>query len=203
MLINESFNADIFPSIRKVARVIPISKFGWQNQVENFRPISTIHFLSKVIERLIYTRILAYINKFNILNDVQYGFRKGKSTGDGVLTFTHNCYEALKDKKYLVSVFLDFKKAFDAVDHGILLRKLHCYSFRGTANNSWFESYLENRFQYVDIHVTYSAKLLLDFSKVAFWALFCFFCILMIFTCVLIFLTLFILLRIVLFMPRH
>ena len=158
VLINESFNAGIFPSILKVARVVPIPKSGSQNQVENFRPISTIHFLSKVIERLIYTRILDFINKFNILNDVQYGFRKGKSTGDAVLTFTQNCYEALNDKKYLVSVFLDFKKAFDTVDHGILLRKLHCYGFRGTAN-SWFESYLENRFQYVDIHGTCSAKL--------------------------------------------
>ena len=92
----------------------------------------------------------------------------GKSAGDAVLTFTQICYEALNDKKYLVSVFLDFKKAFDTVDHGILLRKLHCYGFRGTAY-SWYESYLENRFQYVesylenrfryvDIHGTISQK---------------------------------------------
>ena len=68
VLINESFNAGILPSILKVARVVPIPKSGSQNQVENFSPISTIHFLSKVIERLLYTRILDFINKFNVFS---------------------------------------------------------------------------------------------------------------------------------------
>ena len=114
--------------------------------------------MSKVVERIIFKRIDNFISKFNILADVQYEFRKNKSTSDAVLTFTQDCYAAFNNKKMLLSIFLDFSKAFDTVDHEILLRKLHCYGFRGNIH-SWFRSYLEGRLQYVDILGVRSAKL--------------------------------------------
>ena len=151
-------SSSIFPSIFKEARVVPIHKSGVHNQLVNYRPISTLHFLSKVIERIIYKRVNVFIKRFDILTDVQYGFRRGKSTNDSVLAFTQNCYNGLNSKKYLLSIFLDFSKAFDTVDHNILLRKLFCYGFRGPIH-AWFRSYLEGRFQYVDINGTCSNKL--------------------------------------------
>ena len=122
------------------------------------------------------------------------GSEKNKSTNDAVLTFTKDCYAAFNNKKILLSIFLDFSKAFDTVDHEILLRKLHCYGFRGNIH-SWFWSYLEGRLQYVDILGVRSAKIKLPqaFSRVVFSDLCCFFYILTIFISVPISLNLFIL----------
>ena len=157
-LINSSIKSGIFPYIFKVARVIPIRKSGSKYLLENHRPISTLHFLSKVIERIVLKRITAFTDKFEILSHVQFGFRKAKSTSDAILTFTQNCYSALNDRNFLMSVFLDFSKAFNTIDHNILLKKLYRYGFRGHIH-SWFKSYLEGRHQFVDISGCCSKKL--------------------------------------------
>ena len=143
---------------RKFLNLLALSRSGSRSLTGNFCPISTLHFLSKVVERIIFKRIDDFISKFTILADVQYGFRNNKSTSDAVLTFTQDCYAAFNNKKILLSIFLDFSKAFDTVDHEILLKKLHCYGFRGNIQ-SWFRSYLEGRLQYVDILGVRSARL--------------------------------------------
>ena len=105
----------------------------------NYRPISLLSVFSKIIERLMYTRLLDFINKHNILNKLQFGFRNNHSTFMALVVFIENLVNALDSGKCAVGIFLDFQKAFDTVDHGILLDKLYSYGIRGTAHE-WFVS---------------------------------------------------------------
>ncbi len=129
----------------------------------NFRPISTLPFLSKIIEKAVHSRIVIFINKYNILFEDQFGFRKDKSTCDALLKFTELCYTCLNNKKVLLSVFLDFSKAFDTVDIDMLLKKLNFYGFRGFMLD-WFRSYIFNRTQYVDINGHFSPVLTMKYG---------------------------------------
>ena len=104
--INDSFNSGVFPEILKIARVIPIHKPGSRCLTGNFRPISTLYFMSKVVERIIFKRVDNFISKFSILAHVQYGFRKNKSTSDAVLTLTQDFYASFNNKKILFVYFL-------------------------------------------------------------------------------------------------
>jgi len=149
-LINLSVAAGVFPNFMKVARLVPIHKSGPRVDKENYRPISTLPFLSKVYERLIHARLMKYFLKYNLLYSDQYGFLKNKSTTDAILRFTDCCYSNFNRKEFLISVFLDFSRAFDTIDHVILCRKLEQYGVRGSMN-SLFKSYLGGRLQYVDI----------------------------------------------------
>ena len=92
--------------------------------VENHRPFSTLPSLSKKIERLIHSRLYSYILKYNILYENQLGFQKYKSTSDAILKFTNFCYTAINNQEITLSIFLDFSKAFDTIDHEILLKKI-------------------------------------------------------------------------------
>ena len=150
-LINSSVVAGIFPDFMKKARVIPIYKAGSKSEVSNYRPISTLPFLSKVYERIMHNRLLKFFLKHNVLYEDQHGFLPTKSTTDAILKFTDHCYSSLNKGQYLTSVFLDFSKAFDTVVHSILCRKLEKYGIRGTSNK-WFQSYLKNRTQFVEIN---------------------------------------------------
>lgn len=149
-LINCSFESGEFPDILKIARVIPIFKAGSKSSLCNYRPISTLHFISKIFERVMYSRLDKYICRFNLLTDGQFGFRKDLSTSDAVLQFTDAVYNTFNSKKYLISVLLDFSKAFDTVNHSILLSKLQSMGVRGSSL-AWFRSYLSNRKQYVSL----------------------------------------------------
>jgi hypothetical protein len=130
-LINLSFREGKFPEIFKQARVIPIHKSGSRNDVSKYRPISTIKFVSKVFEKIMYKRVSKYCEKYSIITNNQFGFRKGRCTVDAVLKFTDQVYDTFNSGKYLISVLLDFSKAFDTVQHGILLRKLDYMGIRG------------------------------------------------------------------------
>ena len=155
-LINKSFITGIFPDSLKIAKVIPIFKEGDTSDVNNYRPISILPILSKVFEKACYNQIYSYLEKNNILSTQQFGFRKQKSTTQAILDQLEYIYQNLDSNHLVFSLFLDFRKAFDSVDHSLLLKKLLHYGFRGIVYK-WFKSYLNNRKQYVEINSTKSS----------------------------------------------
>jgi len=150
-LFNESVVNGIFPSCLKVARVVPIFKDDDKRDVNNYRPISLLPFLSKVFEKLMYERLNDFFESNSILRDNQFGFRKCRGTEDTILEFINEAYKSLNDKNIFTVVYLDFSKAFDTVSHEILLAKLDHVGVRGVGN-SWFRSFLSNRRQYVHVN---------------------------------------------------
>ena len=114
----------------------------------NYCPISLLSVFSKIIERLMYSRLLNFINKHKIFNKLQFGFSNNHSTFMALVILVENLVNALDNGKCAVGIFLDFQKAFDTVDHGILLDKLYCYGIRDIAHE-WFTSYLSSRQQSV------------------------------------------------------
>ena len=149
-IMNKSFEDGIYPNCLKIGRIITIFKSGNPTDPSNYRPISTLPYLSKLFESFICNRFLNYFDKFNILTPLQFGFRKGRSTCDAITELTESIYDSLNKKSIHLSVLVDFKKAFDTISHGILINKLYCYGIRGYPLNL-IESYLNERKQYVCI----------------------------------------------------
>ena len=147
-ICNRSFMTGIFPSELKIADVVPIFKSGDDMVFSNYRPVSVLPVLSKILERLMYNRLILYINRHDLLYEYQFGFQKGKSTHMTLITLIDKISEALDQGELVIGIFLDFSKAFDTVHHGILLKKLELYGVKDTALK-WFDSYLINRLQYV------------------------------------------------------
>ena len=149
-LINCSMSQGVFPQSLKLGKILPIHKRGDSRTPANFRPISLLPYLSKVFEKVVFYRLLNHLNNNNILTPYQFGFRKNMSTLDALIHFTELMYDSLNDRKTSLNVLIDFSKAFDTVNHDILLRKLRRYGVCGSAL-LWFESYLKDREQYVSI----------------------------------------------------
>ena len=147
-LINQSFHDGIFPDELKLAKVIPIYKSGSTMELNNYRPISVLNIFSNIFERLMYNKLIKFLDKYNILDQNQFGFRQGHSTHHALITLVDNITKSLDNGDIVIGVFIDLKKAFDTVDHKIVLKKLYYYGIRGNALK-WFESYLTNRSQYV------------------------------------------------------
>jgi len=158
-IFNMSLESGIFPTQLKLARVIPVHKAGSTSSLNNYRPISTLPILSKIFEKLMFKRLLYFIRQCNLLSHNQFGFREGNSTADALLEFLDSASNSLDCKNTLISVFLDFSKAFDTVDHEILLKKMDHLGVRGVVNN-WFGSYLYGRKQYVSIGKSVSSPCL-------------------------------------------
>ena len=155
-IINLSISTGVFPHALKLAKVTPIHKSGDLINKVNFRPVSVLISLSKLFERIIYTQLMEFLTDNNILTPSQYGFRPKRSTELALVSFTKYVLDAFDNNDFVLSVFLDLSKAFDTVDHEILLSKLHHYGIRGTAHD-WFSSYLSNRRQYVHVNGQSSA----------------------------------------------
>ena len=145
-IVNLSLAAGIFPSMCKYARVAAIHKGGEKDDPNNYRPISILPILGKSIEYLVHNQLSRYCEDNNILSDHQYGFRKNSSTTYLINDLMDSLYD-YKDTNLTPSLlFLDIKKAFDTVDHGLLIEKLKFYGVNGTVI-LWIESFLSDRYQ--------------------------------------------------------
>ncbi|KAL0821890.1 hypothetical protein ABMA28_005290 [Loxostege sticticalis] len=147
-LVNLCFETGVFPISLKQSIITPVYKGGDEEDISNYRPISILPAVSKILEKLLNIRLLNYLNKFNKLSSSQFGFRRGKSTEDAILELSSFVTRQLDKSKKCLSVFLDLKKAFDTVSIPILVRKLEKIGVRGTPL-ALFENYLSERKQKV------------------------------------------------------
>ena len=145
-IFNLSFSTGIIPDNLKISLITPIFKSNEENKFENYRPISFLTCFSKLLEKLMAIRLTKFVDKNNILSKHQYGFRKNRSTEHAIIDFVDKITKSIDQGKFSVGIFLDLSKAFDTINHKILIRKLEHYGIRGIAKK-WFENYLCKRKQ--------------------------------------------------------
>ena len=152
-IYNFFFQSGIFPDMMKLAKIKTLFKKGDKYDIQNYRLISILSAFSKILEKLMYNRLLSFLKMNYTLTNVQHGFRENKSTETASHSFIESVQEALDKHLFAVGIFLDLSKAYDVINHKILLEKLDSYGVRGFAN-MWFKSYLTNRTQVVEISHT-------------------------------------------------
>jgi hypothetical protein len=147
-VINISLEKGIFPNNLITAKVIPIFKAGDVDIFTNCRPISILSSFSKIYEKVMYNRLLDFIERFEILYSFQFGFCTKHSTNHALTHLVNKIATEIDQNKISIGVFLDLSKAFDTLNHGILFSKLENYGIRGVALN-WIKSYFHNRKQFI------------------------------------------------------
>ena len=155
-IFNCSVTSGIFPATLKNSRVVPLFKSKSPKLVNNYRPISTLSVLSKIIEKIMKKRVVSYLEDNELICEKQYGFREGYNTSDAILEFTDICAHELDNRKFTIAVFLDLSKAFDTVNRQIMVSKLRNFGFVG-ADLNWFDGYLCDRKMYVDVNNSISS----------------------------------------------
>ena len=149
-MYNDCLTNGFYPSEFKIGKITPVFKKGNVELLENYRPVSTLPIFGKVFEKIIFSRLYSFFTARGILHDKQFGFRKGHSTSHAL----HNSVEIIKsatdNNKHVLGIFIDLSKAFDTLDHRILLQKLEHHGIRGQAQNL-LKSYLLGRSQYTSI----------------------------------------------------
>lgn len=150
-IINLTIYHGEIPKDLKTARVVPLHKKKSKTEVGNYRPVSVLTVVSKVLERVIYNQVQDYLQQKELLYDYQSGFRPSFSTDTCLIHLTDHIKNQIDKGNYTGMVLLDLQKAFDTVDHDILLMKLHSMGLSDTAVR-WFKSYLTGRSQIVGVN---------------------------------------------------
>ena len=148
---NLSLRTGICPNELEIGKVLPFYKSNDETELGNYRPISILPCFSKILERIVYNRLYKHLTSNNILYKKQFGFQKGHSTEHAILQLTDQISKSFEKNLFTLGVFIDLSKAFDTVDHDILLSKLKNYGVKGN-NLKWFESYLKNRKQFISFN---------------------------------------------------
>ena len=151
IIFNKSIESGVFPQLLKTSKVIPIYKAESKMLASNYRPISLLPILGKLFEKIIFARLTSFIQKYKILYNRQYGFQSGKSTEHAIIDIQENILSSFEQGRIPCCIFLDFAKAFDTVNHSILLQKLNHYGIRGNALQL-IESYLTDQEQCVQLN---------------------------------------------------
>ena len=156
-LFNLCIQTGTYPDAFKIARITPLYKSGTKSTLSNYRPICLLPVFNKIFEKLLHKRIEQHFSLNNIISENQFGFRKQRDTQQATLKLMNEILPTLGTETKAIGVFLDFSKAFDTVDHSLLLHKLQNYGVRGLAL-SLIKSYLSNRFHYVSLAEISSTK---------------------------------------------
>ncbi len=151
IIYNKSIQEGVYPVDMKIAKVIALYKKGSHVLPDNYRPISLLSIFDKIFEKLLCRRLLKYLELNNYIYKFQFGFRNKHSTTFALIDCVDNLRYLLDNENYVLGLFVDFRKAFDTVDHEILLNKLEHYGIRGQTNDL-FRSYLTGRKQYCVIN---------------------------------------------------
>ena len=155
VIVNTSVATNTYPDLWKISHVVPTYKSGDEDNVSNYRPISLLPVMSKILEKIIAEQLSRYLEFNNLLSNAQHGFRPKLSTETALLKISDKIYNNMDNKKISLLLLLDLSKAFDSVNHEILLRKCQILNIE----TEWFESYLRNRQQIVKIkNITSSCR---------------------------------------------
>jgi hypothetical protein len=164
-IFNLSLSSGDFPNKLKLCRVIPLFKAGNALECDNYRPISLLSSISKILEKIVAQKLINHLLSNDLLYAHQYGFLPNRSTEHNLMQIMNYISQALNDGNYCIAVFLDLRKAFDVCNHDILLKKLEKMGIRGIAYN-WFKNYLAGCSQFVDINGVHSDALSIEISVI-------------------------------------
>ena len=143
-IFNQSLAEGNFPDEMKKAEIIPLYKGKEFDKVVNYCPVSLLVTISKVLEKVVHKRVYRFLKKHKLLYDSQYGFRSKRLCEQAIIELVSSILQAKNQNQHSAAMFLDLSKAFDTLDHTILLRKLDLYGLRGVCND-WFRNYLNGR----------------------------------------------------------
>ena len=143
-VFNLSFSSGIYPTPLKTAKVIPIHKKDSKLECSNYRPTALLSNIDKILEKLMHERHSNFLDKNKLIYSLQFGFRQSYSTSYALIHLTETIKQSLDQGLFICGFFVNLQKAFDTVDHNILLSKLEHYRIRGITNK-WFEAYLKDR----------------------------------------------------------
>jgi len=149
-IFNKSFRTGIFPGLLKISKINPIHKKDSKLLISNYRPISLLSNINKILEKLMFKRLYTFLEQYKCIYELQFGFRKNHSTNHAIISIIQKIQDSIQNNRFSIGVFIDLQKAFDTVNHSILLEKLDHYGISGISN-TWFRSYLTERQQFVSI----------------------------------------------------